>query len=228
MNSTRFLSWGTRGPAFWTFGIILILWTATVFLGTRKLLPVRAITVLAPNDLTCATDGFPHKGDPDSPIQVVFYNDFECPYGLLFTERVDSLAGLYPGKLVVYYKPRPISNEETLRFRAKAALAAHKQGKFFEMWDLLKTLTPSKDKDLLQIEIDSCAKTLGLDMNQFSADFRSKNIARTLDSVVDESTRYTVQWYPALIVNGILINGPKPMHILTEKIDQALALVNSQ
>jgi len=50
----------------------------------------------------------PIRGNPDAPITIVEYSDFECPYCGVAYPTIKRLLGRYPGTLRVFYKHNPL------------------------------------------------------------------------------------------------------------------------
>src|SRR5689334_7669635 len=78
------------------------------------------------------------KGEASAPITVVEYSDFECPACRVAEPPLHQLLDLYKGKIRFVFKHFPLEMmHHTARFAAGTAECAAKQGKFWELHDLL-------------------------------------------------------------------------------------------
>lgn len=87
------------------------------------------------------------------------------------------------------------------RKAALAALAAAKQGKFWEMHHELFR----HQKDLGDARVDAIARELGLTMEKFKQDINDAAIASLIDRDVRSAAQANVQGTPAIFVNGRLL-----------------------
>jgi protein-disulfide isomerase len=103
-------------------------------------------------------------------------------------------------KLVIKQYPLPIHNYA--RKAAIAALAAAKQGKFWEMHHKLFV----SQKDLGDAKVEAIAKDLGLKMEQFHRDLEDPAIASLIDRDIGSAAEVGVQGTPTIFVNGRLLS----------------------
>lgn len=87
------------------------------------------------------------------------------------------------------------------RKAAIAALAAGKQGKFWEMHHELF----ANQKDLGDAKVEAIAKQLGLKMEKFNQDLKDPGIASLIDRDVSSAAQTNVQGTPTIFVNGRLL-----------------------
>jgi len=99
-----------------------------------------------------------------------------------------------------------------------ASVAAQKQGKFWEMHDLIfanqREISPEKYVDW--------AQQLGLDMGQFRADYASAAVKSVVDTDSKEAASLGVTGTPAFFVNGRFLSGAKPFEDFAKVIDEEL------
>ncbi len=88
------------------------------------------------------------------------------------------------------------------RKAAAAALAAGKQGKFWEMHHELF----ANQRELSDAKVDAIAQQLGLNMDQFHQDLKDPAIASLIDRDMHSAAQANVQGTPAIFVNGRLLN----------------------
>jgi len=95
------------------------------------------------------------------------------------------------------FKQYPLPGHPKAREAAKAAIAAQKQGKFWEMHDLLF----EKQEELQRANFDDYAKKIGLDMAKFRADMASKETEQKLAADIAEGRAAGVDSTPSIYVN---------------------------
>ena len=92
------------------------------------------------------------------------------------------------------------------RKAAIAALAAGKQGKF---WEAHERLFASQN-DLSDTKVEAIAKEMGLDMEQFNKDLKDPAIASLIDRDLNDGRKASIPGTPAVYVNGKLLNQRSP------------------
>lgn len=80
---------------------------------------------------------------------------------------------------------------------ARAALAAHEQGKFWEFHDRLFA-----EKKLTMGSITNIAKSLELDMTKFDADMKSAKIKAKIQKDLQDAQKAGVTGTPTIFING--------------------------
>jgi hypothetical protein len=85
-----------------------------------------------------STEGLPKKGaSAFARVAVVECGDFDCPYCQRATKTIDRVIADYPSQVSFYFLHNPLSFHPNAESAARAAVAADKQGKFWEMHDKL-------------------------------------------------------------------------------------------
>ncbi|WP_022666792.1 DsbA family protein [Desulfospira joergensenii] len=142
--------------------------------------------------------GSPFKGPENGPVTIVIFTDFQCFYCAKAVSLLEEVALAYPDQVKIVLKNFPLSMHKSALPAAAAALAAHNQGKFWPMHDLLfdnsDSLTPEKIKE--------CAQTLGLDMDRFNADQDSPKIQLKIHADLLDGREAGVRGTPTIFVNG--------------------------
>jgi len=185
--------------------------TPTFFLNGQQLSGVRsldfmkakvqaAIGTVSPSDdsqSTVATNS-PVRGSPDAPVTIVEYADFQCPFCAKAENTLNLLLREYPGKVNLVFKSFPLDFHPDSMLAHRAAMAAGQQGKFWEMHDLIF----SQQKSIKRDDLFAMAKSLGLDMNRFSADISSPKLLAVIESERAEGKRTRVNGTPTFYVDG--------------------------
>ncbi|MBI3768316.1 MAG: thioredoxin domain-containing protein [Deltaproteobacteria bacterium] len=138
------------------------------------------------------------RGPKDAPVTIVEFSDFQCPYCAQATALVDQVLKAYPQNVNFVYKNFPLPMHPNADPAARAALAAGKQGKFWEMHDeLFKHVG-----DLSPQTIRSIAEKLRLDVPKFEADMTSPAVKGQVDLEVRQGKVAGVRGTPSFFING--------------------------
>ena len=143
------------------------------------------------------TAGSPIKGDPKSPVSIVVFTDFQCPYCIKLAPLLDQVYAKNTDKVKVYFKNMPLQFHEMAEPAALAALAAGEQGKFWEFHDKLFTA-----QQLNPQVISSFARELGLDMARFETDMKSPMLRQKLGKDMSDAQKAGVTGTPTVYING--------------------------
>lgn len=142
--------------------------------------------------------GSPVLGDPNAPVTIAVFDDFECPYCAQTVPLLKQVVEKYAGKAKLVFKNFPLANHRNARNAALTALAAGRQGKFWEMHDLLyenyNRLNPKK--------IDELAAQVGLDMEQLKTDRKDPQLNDLISRDISEGTEIGVRGTPTVYING--------------------------
>jgi protein-disulfide isomerase len=122
-----------------------------------------------------------------------------------------------PDKVKLVFKNFPLRNHKFAMEAATAALAAEKQGKFWEFHDLL-----FKDYNRLnEQKVKEIAQKLNLDMEKFEKDWKDPRIRALINRDLAEGNRAGVRGTPTIFVNGRLLRN-RSMAGFQELIEKAL------
>ena len=122
-----------------------------------------------------------------------------------------------PDKVKLVFKNFPLRNHKFAMEAAIAALAAEKQGKFWEFHDLL-----FKDYNRLnEQKVKEIAQQLKLDMEKFEKDRKEPGIRTLINRDIAEGNRTGVGGTPTIFINGRLLRN-RSMAGFQELIEKAL------
>ena len=110
------------------------------------------------------------------------------------------MLGKYPKDVKLVIKHFPIHS--FARKAAIAALAAGKQGKFWEIHEKLF----ANQKELSDAKVETIAQELGLNMGQFKQDLKDPSIASLIDRDFNDGLRANIRGTPTIFVNGKLLS----------------------
>jgi len=184
--------------------------------------PTRAPTRTARPDpnrrYSVDTAGSPSRGNPDAKLAIVEFSDFQCPFCSRVTPTLEQIEREYGDDVRIVFKHLPLSMHPQAPAAHAAAEAAHRQGKFWEMHDLIfadqKNMSPERYVEY--------AKRIGLDVERFEKDVASQEVKRKVESDVAEAARLGVMSTPGFFVNGRYLRGAQPFSAFKVLIDEEL------
>ncbi len=158
-------------------------------------------------------------GDPNAPVQIVEFGDYQCPACEAAYPIMKDLVSKNQNKVYFVFRNFPLSVHPNSQITSKAAEAAALQGKFWEMHDILyekqkEWATSQNPKDL----IDGYAKSIGLDIDKFNGDL--DKVTGQVNSDYDLGNKYGVNSTPTFFINGIKYPGVQQEGQLQQLIDQ--------
>ncbi len=160
----------------------------------------------------------PCRGPVDAPVTVIEFTDFECPYCGIAKDTLDALEGKYRGRLRVCIKMNPMPYHAHGKEAALLALAAHRQGRFFELYDDLFAHPGALDRSAALER----AAGLGVDLGKLEQDLDSEAVAAMLARHRDEARRAKLRGTPSFIINDEVIFGAKPYAVFEDAVERQL------
>jgi len=145
--------------------------------------------------------GSPFRGTADAPVIIALFTDFQCPYCARILPLLNQVLEKYQGKVKLVFKNFPLSTHQFARKAASAALAAGKQGKFWELHDRLFQNYNRLNDQVVQEQ----AKELGLDLQKFDKDMADPQIMQVINQDLQDGAKAGVRGTPTLFVNGSLL-----------------------
>ncbi len=158
---------------------------------------------LLEDPLEIPTAGAPETGPDNAVVTLVEFSDFQCPYCYLATPELHAVLDAYPKQVRLFFKQFPLDIHSQAALAAAAAVAAQKQGKFWQMHDALF----ASHHDLRRPTILALASALGLNMQQFEADLDSPEIRKAVEHDMEDGSSVGVMSTPTLFIDGQHYNG---------------------
>jgi len=141
--------------------------------------------------------GAPVRGKVDAPVTLVVFSDFECPWCGKLEPVIAELLAQNQDKLRIIFKHLPLPMHQQAEAAALAAIAAQRQGKFWEMHDALFQTTAWTLNT-----IDETALRIGLNMEKFRADLASQETQAQLAKDKTDAQAADVTATPSMFING--------------------------
>ena len=177
--------------------------------------------LLAPHRAEVSHDPSRLRGNPDAPVTIVEFSDFECPYCQSVQPTLHELMTKYAGKVRLSYRDFPLREiHPNAEGAAVAARCAGEQGKFWEYHDLL-----FKNRNKLDpTSLKEHAHALKLDENQFGKCIESGKFRQSVQEDLDAGMKAGVSGTPGFFINGVALSGAQPLAAFEEIIDSELKL----
>lgn len=142
----------------------------------------------------------PAIGDEGADVVLVEFFDYRCPYCRTLMEIIDQVRK--KSQIRVIYKEWPILGTSSL-LAARAALAAHNQGKYMEFHKKLMQSrfipTPAYIEDL--------TRQFGMDLERLLHDMEAEETQGTLRNVSALAKSLNLVGTPALVVGKTIVQG---------------------
>lgn len=151
------------------------------------------------------TAGSPSRGPEDAPVTIALFTDFECPYCNKIRPLLDQMLEKNPETVKLVFKNMPLSMHKMAEPAARAALAAHDQGTFWEFHDKLFN-QPKITTETFTI----IATELGLDLPRFETDMNSVATKAKLKKDLADAQKAGVTGTPSIFVNGRVLQDRSP------------------
>lgn len=161
----------------------------------------------------------PVRGNPDAEVVLVEFADFQCPHCRMVVPIMQEVSKKYGDKIAFYYKHFPLPSHPQAQLGGQAAEAAHRQGKFWEMHDLIFENQESLSKSKMR----GFAQQIGLNMDKFNKDFEDKDVAAHVIKQRGEGEAANIDGTPSLFINGKRYMGGKTVEEISAAIDANLA-----
>ncbi|WP_017624172.1 DsbA family protein [Nocardiopsis chromatogenes] len=167
-------------------------------------------------------------GDPDAPVVLIAYSDFQCPFCAKWVQDTQpELVDRYvdPGDLRIEWREFPYKGG-TSRTMAVGARAAAEQGAFWEYHEAVYAAHDDLEgtaPGAIGAELAAIAEDIGLDTATFAEDLERQDLADEVEADFAEGRDIGVTGTPAFLVNGQPVIGAQPLDVFTQTIDQALA-----
>jgi protein-disulfide isomerase len=159
----------------------------------------------------------PVGGNPDGDVSLVEFFDYNCPYCrrmapvMIQAEAADA-------QLRIVFKEFPILGPNSV-FAAKAALAAHKQGKYVAFHQALMQMRTAADATRV-LEV---ANQTGLDVERLKADMDDPTIRAAIDKNLALARVLRIDGTPGFVIGGQILRGATDLQTLQGWIRDARA-----
>lgn len=171
-------------------------------------------------------------GDPDAPVKLEVWEDFQCPACKNFSEDIESLLiqnYVTTGKVYFVFHHYPFidggapSGES--HQASSASMCAGEQGRFWDYKEILfanwigENVGSFSDRKLVAF-----AESLVLDMDRFSKCFNSNAYKAQIDKDFSDGVALGVNSTPSIFVDGVFVANPNGENLVPSYDDVAAAI----
>ena len=162
----------------------------------------------------------PAKGTKNSPVTILEFSDFECPFSAKAAPVIDELIRTNPEKIRLVFRHNPLPFHQHSVLAHEAALASAAQGKFWEMHNLLF----ANQGKLTQDDLIQYATQLQLDVPSFRHALESHVYLPSIEADIEEAKGLGVTGTPTFFINGKKVVGAQGLETFKSAIDEALGV----
>jgi protein-disulfide isomerase len=170
------------------------------------------ITPAAPHTSTAAQNGL-HLGDPNAPVKIDTWEDFQCSACLSYTQTIVPQVikdFVDTGKVYYTYHFFPLIDQGNpsgeSHQAANAAMCANAQGRFWDYHDILFANWLGENVgSYTDARLTAMAQSIKLDMNQFATCFQANQYKAQIDQDEAAGKAKGVQGTPSVFVNGTIL-----------------------
>jgi protein-disulfide isomerase len=166
----------------------------------------------------------PLNGAAGAKVSLVEFACFECPFCAHLSPQLATLKQKFGDKVAHYYKFFPVRSHNRGVPSALAGLAAHRQGKFWKMAELMF----ANRADLTDEDILGYAERAGLDVARFKADIADAASMKYIEKDKLDGMRLGVEGTPTFFVNGKLYRGLADFDELADRIGEEIDILEGR
>lgn len=169
-------------------------------------------------------------GDPDAPVLIEDYSDFQCSFCRQFhqttlTQIVNSYVAT--GQVRFAFRQFPFLGDESVN-ASNASLCAAEQDRFWEYAEILfANQTGVEARNFTARRLSAFAETIGLDIDQFSSCLNEERYADDIRAEAQAGIEAGVNSTPSFLINGELVVGAVPFEEFQSRIEAALEQASS-
>ena len=167
--------------------------------------------------------GSVQKGREDAKVTIVEWSDFQCPFCGRGATTMKEVEKLYGDDVRFVFKHNPLPMHPDAPFASKAAMAAGRQGKFWQMHDkLFEANLRNAQSEMGKAKVEQMARDLGLDMDRFGKDAASPELDDEIRSDQAQARGLGANGTPHFFVNGVRVSGAQPIDNFKAIIDRQI------
>ena len=230
-----------------TIGVVVAVVVVIAFIVIYpQVKPVAAIVPVTPEARSNANRN--SEGDPNAPVKLVEFSDFQCPYCKLFWQNTESqVTEAYVKTGKVQFTDRSAGNWVSGNIgqggtesqdAAMAAYCAADQNKYYQMHDALfaNNRDVEEQGSFTPRRLQEIAQSVGLDMNAFNACVSSGKYQDQVNQDFQDAKAAGINGTPFFVisytVNGQTktdtIDGAQAFSVFQQKLDAALAAAGAK
>jgi protein-disulfide isomerase len=182
--------------------------------------------ILIPESKTYPMADANKMGDPDAPVKITVYSDFQCVYCMNYWKETESqIIENYVETGQVYYEYRSFGDflGPESAAAAEAAYCAADQDLFWAYHDIIFLNWKGEGAgDFSQARLVAYAQALGLDVKEFGDCLKSGKYKYKVEEDVTNARADDIRATPSFLINGELVEGALPYSAFENEIEAAL------
>jgi len=165
------------------------------------------------------------KGDPDAPVTIVEFSDFQCPFCNRIEPALKDVLTQYQGKVKLSYRDFPLSQiHPNAKIAAEASRCALDQGKYWEMHDAMF----ADQSKLDEAGLIKTAAGLGVDQKAFGSCLKSGKYEEVVQEDFRAGSEAGVNGTPTFFIYGEFVSGVQSDADFARIIDRQLAALGKK
>jgi len=170
------------------------------------------------------TDADNHKGNPEAPIKIVEFSEYQCPYCARYVQQAYAQILTEYGDQVYYiFRDYPLPFHANTQNAALAARCAGEQDAYWEYHDLLfDNQDEWSELENPESKLASYAKELNLDVDQFNNCYISEKYLSAIETDAELASSVGVNGTPSFFINGQKLIGAQPFENFRAVIEAEL------
>ena len=212
-------------------GCVLLI-TLGIFLAVSANSDTTRILPIDPAYQTRIDQGYWSKGAETPTVTLLEYGDFQCPACDAEYPIIEQAVKDTSDFVQFHFRNYPLAQHDKAAVAAKGAEAAGRQGKFWQMYELLYSNQSDWSTQLLgtftATTLPQYAQTLQLNVDQFKKDLKDNSIQDQIDKDMAAANQIPLTGTPTLQINGVTVTDlPKTADDLVTMLKAAQAAVQN-
>jgi len=151
-------------------------------------------------------DSSPILGKPDTPVTIVAWSDFQCPFCTREYPKLKEILAAYPDKVRIVFKHRPLSFHKQAKPAHAAAQLAMEQGGSELFWKMHDKII-ANPKALGIKDLRGYAEALKLDLAKFDTVMADpKKVDELIKTDLAAAAKCKVNATPTVMINGLKLS----------------------
>ena len=180
-----------------------------------------------PDPASVTPDDDPALGDPDAPVTIIEFSDFQCPYCRQFEQQAfPQIKSEYidTGKVRLVFRDFPLTQIHPNALPAAiAAECAHNQDAFWPMHNRLFANQSEWGQSNNPNEVFfEYGEEIGLDMQPFRQCVENRETLQEISGDFQDGVDGGVRGTPAFFMGGEMLSGAQPFSAFQQRIESLL------
>ena len=172
-------------------------------------------------------NGSPIIGDPDAPITILEWGDYQCTFCYKFHQDTLDIINeefIKTGKVKVIFKDFPLNGPDS-KLAAESSYCAHDQGKYWEYHDqLYENWAGERTGWITREALSEFAKSINLDATEFNKCLNESKYENKINSIYEFGKQIGIDATPSFLVFNdekiIKIRGNQPLEVFLKTFDE--------